>query len=406
MKNRKLIFILALSLLFMFGCQNTNKKVEQKEEEKQAFTSSLTEVSQNSFKESLDSILGQSDEEIPQSDDERINIIITALDRAGFLNIADTYSDEKLQDAVKGLKIEEAKDFGKYLAVAKDVFGLDDNGINSFLEKKDEKSDLAFVQNLEGQVLKYQNKLENFIGLTSDKDIYQKLNQAYNEFTFFKGNPLEKLGMEAILDGTTTGYNVKYKGYKSNFDPNLTIVYSHDNIRHAQQLIKLLADENIKAKVQLEPKTSSFEYMIDWGPVPEPTDKYEVVKIGENRYLANALEYDLLFEFENEEDLNKFDGLILQYAKKNEGNEEGKGLLYSSWWQPLYHTAKEMKEGYEAVTENIISKGNFEMYSITKNEDAKKFSDGLLSKDNTLKIESNLISVDQAFYRYLNGDFK
>lgn len=407
MKAKKQIIALAVSLLMLAGCYKQTATETVKTDRQSNYKSSLTTVSQSSFQASLDSVLGKSEEKLPTSKDDRVNLLVTALDRAGFLNIADIYSQDEITKGSKDLNLQqEHQDFAKYILAAKDIFQLAIKDVQAFLSKKDDKQDLALVQKLEEQVLAYQNKLKNYIGYTTDNDIYEKLNQAYNEFTFFKGNPLEKLGMQAILDGTITGYNVKYHGYDANFAPNLTLVYSHDKIKHAQQLVKLLAKEKIKAKVQLQPKTSSFEYMIDWGAVPEPTDKYEVVKISDKRYLANALEYDLLFEFANTEDMDKFDGLIEKYAKKNEGNEEGKGLLYASWWQPLYHTTREMGKGYSQVTENILTKGNFEMYTITKNEDAKKLVESMQSKDKDLKIESNKISVSDAFFRYLNGDFK
>ena len=60
------------------------------------------------------------------------------------------------------------------------------------------------------------------------------------------------------------------------------------------------------------------------GSDPGATPTYEV-KEYEDLALVYAVEYDLELEFDNLEDMNRFDEVIKTYAKKNEGNEEAKG---------------------------------------------------------------------------------
>ena len=74
--------------------------------------------------------------------------------------------------------------------------------------------------------------------------------------------------------------------------------------------------------MQLEPKVSIYEYLLEWGPVPkEATPTYAVKQVKDDLYLTYAIEYDLKLEFDNKEDMIRFDDVINQYAKKNEGNE-------------------------------------------------------------------------------------
>lgn len=66
----------------------------------------------------------------------------------------------------------------------------------------------------------------------------------------------------------------------------------------------------------------------------------QLLKQFDDLYLVYAVEYDMQLEFDNTEDMLRFDSIIKEYAKKNEGNEEAEGLIYGSWWQPLYSTAR------------------------------------------------------------------
>ena len=76
-------------------------------------------------------------------------------------------------------------------------------------------------------------------------------------------------------------------------------------------------------------------------------------------YLTYAIEYDMKLEFDNKEDMIRFDDVINQDAKKNEGNEEAVGLIEGAWWQPLYSTTESdiPEEDYNEIDDCIIKDG-------------------------------------------------
>ena len=169
----------------------------------------------------------------------------------------------------------------------------------------------------------------NYLGRASQPEIYGKLDQAWNSFIIFDDGQLSQVGKEAVEQQVSTGYGIKSAAYNARFLPELTLQYGHSDIKHAHQLIGLLNSEDIDAKVQLEPKISIYQYLLEWGPVPEATPTYEVKQFGD-LYLVYAVEYDLMLEFDNTEDMLRFDSVINDFAKKNEGNEEAVGLIYGS----------------------------------------------------------------------------
>ncbi len=245
---------------------------------------------------------------------------------------------------------------------------------------------------------------KNYIGTTLDHDIGAKLNNKWESFILFENKELQDIGNKAVKDGIVTGYNLKNTQNNSNFIEENTIVYGHSSIQHAQQLLGLLKSKNINAKIQLEPKISVFKYLLEWGPVPEPTPTYEVKQDGDD-YFAHAVEYDLIIEFLEKEDMKDFNGIIEKYAKKNEGNEEGKGLLVDSWWQPLYtSTNKEInKEEYTEIRDCVVSNDIYEIHPFATVEDAPKVLEEL-SKGNEFETKERTIYCNNAFYKYLIGE--
>ena len=65
-------------------------------------------------------------------------------------------------------------------------------------------------------------------------------------------------------------YNIKIKSTYANFNPELSLSYGHNGIKHANQLIALMKSEGLDAKVQIEPKTSAYLHMPDWGEPATP----------------------------------------------------------------------------------------------------------------------------------------
>ncbi len=245
----------------------------------------------------------------------------------------------------------------------------------------------------------------NYLGMVSDSDIFGKVDQAWNSFVLFDDPELSEVGKEAVLQGISTGYNLKSDVYSARFLPDLTLQYSHSDIKHAHQLLGLMRSEGLDAKVQLEPKISIYQYLLDWGPIPESTPTYEVKQF-DDLYLVYAVEYDMMLEFHSAEDMRRFDDVIKAYAKKNEGNEEAVGLIYESWWQPLYSTTrKDMPaEDYEQIYDCVVKHGVYSIHPFTIPEKKDTVLEQLKALAGDLEIEAEERYCNTAFYNYLTGE--
>lgn len=327
-----------------------------------------------------------------------VEAIKLAVKGANFEELALTYGEEKLQ--AKKLPQAVTAEDAKYVACALDT-GLIDEMALSHMDKVLSKENAI---NLIMAVAEANGKARNFLGYTNEEDIYGRLLKAWNETTLFENEKLESIGEQAVMNGVVTGYNLVNRHYSANFIPELTLRYGHSTTLHASQLIGLLNSEGIVAKVQLEPKTSIFEYLPEWGDVPPATPDYRVEEVNENFMLAHSLEYDLVFEFETVEDKIRFNELIETYAKKNDDNPEGEGLLLASWWQPLYVSTVEMGEGYKAIYNNVVTDGDYTLNPFCIEKDKEKVLQGLKAIDESVEVNQVKIWCNDAFYRYLSGE--
>lgn len=322
---------------------------------------------------------------------------------AGLLELAKTYPAEKVSQTLAQAKVKAnalSPQEAQELAAAIDTGLLPATSAEVLQSNQPITAELASI--LVGKVLLFKGDYKNYLGTTDEEDIYGKLYHAWESSDLIDAPELRQVVDQALKQNLVTGYNLKDLRYNANFDPKLSLTYGHSDITHAIQLIGLLKSEGIQAKVQFEPKTSAFIYLKEWGE-PKETPDYQVVQIENGNYIAYAKEYDLSFEFANEADKNAFDGLIAKYAKKNEENP--KGLLYDSWWQPLYSSQTELK-GYQVITNNYITKGNYLAQSYSLNEKSAAVVAGFKKLDPSGNITSYSFWVDQPFYNYLLGDFK
>ncbi|MEM1484413.1 hypothetical protein V6615_05975 [Oscillospiraceae bacterium PP1C4] len=323
---------------------------------------------------------------------------------ANFEELALTYPAEKSAASLKKNGVEKSIDsaYASYLACAFDTLLITKEqaaaaDANTALDKATAMELLMAVADANGTA-------RNFIGYTDEADIYSKLINAREAFVMFDNEKLSSIGAQAVMNKVTTGYNLRNSNYDAKFIPELTLRYGHSTTKHASQLLGLLASEGIVAKVQLEPKTSIFEYLPEWGDIPPATPEYVVERINDNLILAFSSEYDMVFEFATQEDKLKFDGLIMDYAKKDA--EDQKGLLFASWWQPLYVSSVEMKEGYNQIYDNVITDGVYSLHPFCLPEDLEKVAAGFKAIDPAVKIEAVPLWCDEPFYRYLKGDFQ
>lgn len=303
--------------------------------------------------------------------------------------LSNTYSKEKIERSLKGykkLKKEKLEELAsKALLIDLQAITVDDLNYSKNINLK-----------LENYISNFKDISENSLGNISDKNIIERINRKYSTFKVIEKNSLIDSLNIALAKKLTTGYNIKIKSTYANFNPELSLSYGHNGIKHANQLIALMKSEGLDAKVQIEPKTSAYLHMPDWG---EPATPNIVMEDGQ--IVITPLEYDLQFEFKDKADKMKFIQLIDKYAKKDEVDEEN--LIYDAWWQPFLQTEK--IDGFEKLIVNIASEGEYEAYVLTLPEK----SDALikeLAKNKNLKLKTKEVYVNPSFYRFMLGEYK
>jgi hypothetical protein len=302
----------------------------------------------------------------------------------------------KLHLSVNSLGLQGAQE----IAAAIDTGLLPEPFFNLLKDKQPVSKSLAAV--LLGKTLTFKGQYKHFIGTVNDPAIYAELLDAYQTSGIVKAPDLQKVGDEALKKNLVTGYTIRDSRFESNFIDSLTITYGHSDIQHAVQLIGLLRSEGINAKVQYEPRTSAFIYLKEWGD-PGQSETYEVIQIENGNYIEYAKEYELIFEFENAQDKARFEPIILKYAKKNE--EKQSGLIYKSWWQPLYYSQTFLPD-YKLITNNKLSDGRYYVESFSLNEKSANVVAGFKQIDPTADVTSYQFWADAPFFRYLNGESK
>ena len=359
-------------------------------------------VDQDQFVSAAESIAGEVETptEIDADGFTGLEAVLTSLYYANLDELALTYSEDKAADAIavladapQDLAFEQQQE----LAAAIDTGLLETDCLSVDLAAP---ASADFANYLLGRTLVFTGQYENFLGYASDSDIYNRLIYTWNSFDQVLTPELQASANELIREGIITGYNLKRETLNANFDTDLTIIYGHANIEHAVQLIGLLRSEDLDARVLLEPKTSAFLYLAEWGE-PGTSPEFHVEPLDDGNYIAYAKEYDLAFEFETAEDRDRFDAIIKEFAKKDEDGEPG--LIISSWFQPLYSSRTEI-EGYTAVRNNVVHVGQFylQSFSLTENSDTiiERFEESYPDAE----VEVYDLWVNEAFHNYLLGE--
>jgi hypothetical protein len=255
-------------------------------------------------------------------------------------------------------------------------------------------------------------KARHYIGRLSDNDILQKLESLMSGIAIFDNDALTDAGIEILTSDATTGYSMKYAGFDARFLEENTIRYGHDSITNIIQLAGLLKAGGIDAYVQVEPKVSVYEYLLEWGTPSEPTPTYFVDEVIDDRYFAFALEYDLTLEFDSADAKEGFHSIVETYAKKYDSSfdEEGnlvKPMLAFSYWQPLYYSTTEMEnEEYKPLVDNVISFEDnlYSLHSISLPENVEAIEAAATKVNPDLEVTTRTIYVNPAFYRYITGE--
>ena len=313
-------------------------------------------------------------------------------------------------EALGGRKIEgEVLSDGAVLMAGLQLAGLDELAQSYLNEAAPDKADRVLG---ESGITTEDGRGRRYIGRVSDDDLMEALRSRLDGMIIFDNDELSEVGTALLLQGTVTGFGLKYSGYDAHFLDAYTLRYSHSDYRHAIQLVGLLRSEGIDAYIQAEPKISVYEYRPMWGTpaVPSPT---LMIRLTEgDRCLCYSVEYDLMIEFDTAEDRERFHGLIEAYAKKYDdrvglsGNVTAK-LLAGSWWQPLYSSATPMQNGeYQVMIDNVIydKTGMYSLHTFTLPEDAPAVAEVVARTAPELKTSAVEIHVNPAFVRYVTGE--
>lgn len=334
-----------------------------------------------------------------------LEVIKAANNAADFEELALSYPKEKADERLKVYGIEGVDEaYAAFFASA-----LDTGLATEVIAKKAAASEALTGSDVAALLMAVADAKglgRNFLGYSNDFDIYAKLQNTWNSFSMFSDEQLMNLGNASVENKITTGFNFKQSNFDARFLPELSLQYGHSDIKHAHQLMGLLNSENIVAKVQLEPKVSAYEYLLEWGDPPtEPTPTYEVKKVKDDLYIAYAIEYDMMLEFATEEERLAFDEVIKTYAKKNEGNEDAIGLIYGAWWQPLYSSTVEIPgDDYHLIYDCVVTNGEYSIHPFCLAENLDQVKADLEKLDSSLKVEPVARYCNTAFLNYMTGD--
>lgn len=328
------------------------------------------------------------------------DVIAYNLNVSGFKELTNTYTKEQVKATLEENNMYEKIKGSKIIATSLDINMLYPSQMSEINEKTD--VDTANYLLYYGGFVN--GKAQNFIGYSNDPNTYSELENVYKEGKGLNDEKLFDLGSKLVKEKASTGFNIKKDEYDPKFLDGLTLTYGHSSIEHSKQLLALLEKENIVSRVQIEPKESVFEYLLEWGEIPKPTDTYWVEKISEDFYLAHSYEYDLSLEFENKKDKEDFDKIVKKYAKKDSKNSKGEDLIADSWWQPIYISHNNMGKNYNMIYDNVVRNKNFSIHPFSLPENREKLIEKIKEISPQDKVESQKIYCNDAFYRYLEGD--
>ncbi|SDD64730.1 hypothetical protein SAMN02799630_04548 [Paenibacillus sp. UNCCL117] len=329
--------------------------------------------------------------------------VYIVLKAAGLKELAYTYPDAKTQTALGKLGIADRSVYGLTRQASQELAAAVDTGLlPQAAFDPSAPASAVFAEELLERLLSVRGEAKRYIGSTSEDDIFAKVHAAFDTHNLIQVPELQAIVDEALKQGLVTGYNLKDDRYTAHFDEARALTYGHSDLTHAIQLIGLLRSENLQAKVQLEPKTSAFLYLKEWGE-PQQSDDYKVVQIENGNYIAYAKEYDLAFEFDTVEQKDKFHSVIEAYAKKDSDDEPG--LIAGSWWQPLYYSLRKLP-AYIEIANNRIDQGHYYAQSFSLPEQSAEIAEGLKKLKAGLQVNSYRFWVDEPFYNYLLGESK
>lgn len=324
-------------------------------------------------------------------------LIITA---SGLKELAATYSEAKIERSLEGMDLIHpdvtlSKQQRQALALAIDVNLLFKGRLKVMDLHAPLDRELAF--HLLERVQSFRKSSKNYVGYVTEPDIIGKMLDKWEEAEKIRSKRFEEVMNKAIVQYVIMGYQIKNLRDLAEFNPDLTIAYSHNDSKHIKQLIGLLMSEAFQAKLQLESKRSSFFYREGWQKAVDL--HFDVMEGGQ--IVVHRDEFDMVMEFTDREHRDRFRQIIERYAKREFTTE--RKILFDSWYEPLYRL-EVPAEGYNRIAALTVKDETYIAYAYVREEEAAEKMEWFKKELPDTNMCIGAIWVNDAFFRYLKGD--
>ena len=344
---------------------------------------------------------GQQDDVDTEAAGELSNLeaICRVVSAVGLKELAATYSDAKIEKCFEELDLNTtgmslSRDQCQALAVAIDLNLLFWGRLKVMDLSAPLNRELAF--HLLERIHSFRKSSRNFVGYVTELDIVGKMQERCESAATVRSERLEPIMNKAIGLQVIAGYHIKNLMDVARFDADRKIAYSHSDFKHIKQLIGLLKGEALQAKLQLEPKRSSFLFRSEW----DQPDSLYLESLSDGTTVAHMDEFDLVMEFTAPEHRDRFRQVIDAFAKREFATECN--ILYGSWYQPLFRSETPI-EGFNRIADIVLRDREYIVHTYVRQEEAPAKTEWLKGQLQDLEISTAPIWVNSAFFRYLNG---
>ncbi len=329
-----------------------------------------------------------------------LEAIVLVVSACGLQELAATYTDAKIKKSFQGMDVNAAGAALKgsqrqALALAIDVHLLFKGRLKVMDLHAPLNRDMAF--HLLERVHAFRQSRKKFAGYVTESGIVGKVLEQWERAPKVGNEKLEGIMNRAITCGLVTGYQVKQLENLANFDSDLKIAYSHSNIKHVKQLVGLLIGENLQAKLQLEPKRSSFLFAEGW----EQKEEMHLEALPSGKKVVHMTEFDLVMEFTEPDDRDRLRTLIEQYARREDQTKSG--ILFESFYQPLYRSEVPLA-GYNRIANIIVRDETHMGQTFVQEEDAQAVLAWFKKETTGLTVTQAAIWVNDDFLQYLKKE--
>lgn len=365
--------------------------------------------------------------EVSSEQKEEKEPIEAAVIAVGKQDLALTYSEEKIKERLEFYGVSEAKNKNveySYIVCALDLGMINgetaQHAVDGEMTEEEQSNLLMSIATLVG-------KGRNYLGYSNDSDIFARLRFLYELYQPFSEEEMEPVAGLLFKEELTGECVLKKSAYDARFLPSLTVYYSHASLEHMEQLLGLLNSENIVVKVQLEPKMligKADAKQLAQLASKEETEEQAKKKTEEKETLieetsgscVGTLGYDLVLEFENQEDMARFEVLVEEYAQiteKDSDTEEAvesfRRVISGAESEHIYVTAanekllegKKSKEIEKIIIEN--ENARLEMYCLSEHTDSVKEKMEEAELKSSLKLYNRACLCNREFFLQLGG---